>query len=230
MKVTRELLHRLYWEDGLSQREIAELLGMKRDDIKYLMKKLGVQTRDRAEAIRLAYKKKGEEIQKKRIQKLKKFALTKEQLHDLYWGKGLSIDEIAFLTGYTPHMISKWLRKYDIPRRPPHKRRGTNVAHNMIARKLLPELGKKFKKVIALSINASIDYAPDFIVIDNNGRILAYEVETRTGKKIKEKIRKAREAGFDGIILYLLQRKLNRREEKIIFGEQRSLDTKFTRC
>lgn len=44
---------------------------------------------------------------------------TKEQLHELYWGRRLSLSQIGKIFRITRESVRNWFKRYDIPRRAP---------------------------------------------------------------------------------------------------------------
>jgi len=49
--------------------------------------------------------------------KIKRLGISKKQLEEMYWGKGLSTNDIARLLGCTWATILYWMRKFNIRRR-----------------------------------------------------------------------------------------------------------------
>jgi len=52
----KEKLKKLYWDDGLSTREIANILNIRHSTVRSRMEKLGIPRRTRSEAIKMVYK------------------------------------------------------------------------------------------------------------------------------------------------------------------------------
>ena len=98
VEITREELYRLYWEEGLSIRKIAKKLGVGKSTIEYWLKKYKISRRP-----------------PKENNKLKN--LTKDELYDLYWNRGLSIGEIAKMFGVGKSAIRSKMLKLGIARR-----------------------------------------------------------------------------------------------------------------
>ena len=96
----KDLLEHLYYDQFLTQKEIAEKLGISQNKVIRLFKKYGIKARNYSEA-KLKGKKKP----------------TKDELYDLYWNKGLSTVEIGKIFGFNNNTIRRWMIEYGIPRR-----------------------------------------------------------------------------------------------------------------
>ena len=95
-KVDRDELHRLYHEDLLDQRQIAQHYGVSQYMVSYAMRKLAIPARRSS----------------------KYPTVPPETLRRLYWEQGHTITEMETLLGI-PHYSLLWqMEQADIPRRP----------------------------------------------------------------------------------------------------------------
>lgn len=217
----RSYLYDLYWNQNKTESEIGVLFGCCRKTIEKWLKKQGIPRRSSKERIALIMKK-YPDWQKKRIAKLKKFSLTKEELYNMYWKEGKSLSMIALLTNFHRATVGAWMRHYGIDRRGQHGHT-THSTHKLIVEKLSPELRARENKVVCLTVNSNKGYSPDFVVLREE-KLYSYEVETGpSGKLTSNKIEHAKKAGFDGVIFYYYFRKNKKREEVIDFGDTDAL-------
>lgn len=100
----KEQIEQLYWEEGLSQAEVAERLGSKRNRVKYIMERFGIPRRPWLEANQLSVSK-------------RKLNPPQDQLEELYIERGMSSKQIADIFKVTAHTIRYYLNRYGIPRR-----------------------------------------------------------------------------------------------------------------
>lgn len=222
--ISKEQLTEMYCEKKLSQSEIATTLSVKRDVVKYLMSKYKIKTRSPTESIKLAYQKKGKEMQRKRVEKIRKFPLSKEQLYDLYWNQKLTLQMIAEKTHVFPATVRQWMIKYNIPRRKRLEIRNHST-HTPIVSERVEYLKKQEIRVLRFDSSENINnqgnnrwYIPDLLIVKDN-KLFAYEIESApTIERLNTKVEKAKKAGFDGIIFYKYWRK-NPIEEVIQFSD-----------
>jgi len=201
-------IHDLYWNKEYTQEDIANFLrtnkgiNVCRETVKEFMRRHGIPTRSRSEQGKLRYRIKGikmiDEIRNRRIN------IPKDVICDMYHSRKMSIREIAWRLRCSPCTIGKRLREYGVKTRPNRQRRNCARAHDAVIEKHGKSLKHRFKKVINLTFNSSVGYCPDFIVVDNDGNVYAYEVEGGglVKKRLNEKVEKAKKAGFDGVIIY----------------------------
>jgi transposase len=105
LEFSKEQLYQLYWVKGLSQNQIAKMLQISPSKVWRLMKKHNIKRRSFSEARMLMLYSKG---------KIPK----KETLETLYWQQRLSIPEIAKRLHICQPTVLKWMKVYNIPRRP----------------------------------------------------------------------------------------------------------------
>jgi len=96
--LSREELEKLYWKENMTSGKIAKKYGVDYTTVLNWLRHYNIPI-----------KKLGNQI--------KKFNLTKEELHELYWNQKMSMDEIAKKTGVTGTVIHRWMRIYDISSR-----------------------------------------------------------------------------------------------------------------
>ncbi len=136
MKITKEELYDLYWNNNLTVNEIAKKYSVSPSFITRRMIKYKIKRRNMSE-IRIGksswckgltkensikVKKRGEKTSKTRKRlfkegKLKppiKFKLTKEELYDLYWNKKLDVPKIAEKLGLGQTTIWRWMERLGI--------------------------------------------------------------------------------------------------------------------
>ena len=101
-QLTREMLERLYLQDGRSVRAVGRALRVSDMAVRYRLKKYGLPLRPRAEAGRA---------------RRRRPPIPEEQLWDLYEKQGLSLLAIARQAGVVPNTVMMWLARYGIPRR-----------------------------------------------------------------------------------------------------------------
>ena len=97
-------LRRLYWDDGLSTREIAKKLSVNQNTVTHRMKVSGIPARSKSEATLLQRRKR------------KKERLLSE-LRRLYWDDGLSTREIAKKLGVNQSTVTYKMKVYGISAR-----------------------------------------------------------------------------------------------------------------
>ena len=79
MKISKKVLERLYWKEKKSLTEIAKIFKVHHEKIRRLMKKYGIPIRSRLEGILLK----------------KKLKVGKKKLYELYWKKGMKLEDIG---------------------------------------------------------------------------------------------------------------------------------------
>jgi len=105
-EIEKEMLYDLYWNKGMSRRQIAKKLGVSKTVIENRMEKYNIPTRSREEGFRL------------RMSRDQKHLLaSKATLQELYWDKKMSTVEIGKKLGVSPYTVWQWLKKYNIPTR-----------------------------------------------------------------------------------------------------------------
>jgi len=96
INITREKLYELYWDRGLSIRKIARKLGVGKTTVEYWLKKYKIPRRTPPQKDKLSN-------------------LTKEELYDLYWNKGLSLSEIAKMFDVNKSSVKSKMMNLGIP-------------------------------------------------------------------------------------------------------------------
>ena len=94
MKPRAEVLHRLYWTEKKSAREIASLLNVSDSTVLDWLKREGIPRR--------------------RQGRTQKVEIDHERLHDLYWNQGKSTVEISKILGVHRVTVFGYLKKYGI--------------------------------------------------------------------------------------------------------------------
>lgn len=215
-------LQSLYWDENLSQEEIAQRLGLKRDRVKYLMKKLNIPSRSIGQAIRVLGEKtnwaRAKAVGKANI----KFKLTKEDLEELYLKKGYSQGRIALTEGCHIDSVRRWMEHYGIPRRGRTERIHPQIIHRIVSNDVKKALMEQARQFVCLTPcgeeeNGTVIYVPDFVVLKGTS-LYALEVEKGPWKKHRERqIEKAKKAGFEGVIFHYYGRSRKPKEESISF-------------
>jgi len=218
--LTPETIHELYWNHEQTIAEISEQFGTNRRTLNYWMKKWGIKRRTHKEAIRLAYKK-HPNMQQKRVAKLIKPRPSKSELLNLYNDQKMSTRHLAFKFHVSASLVRKWLRDYGISRRPfKHRIHYATSVHNVvfpIALKALSQEG--FKRLIVLG-KFRETYTPDAIALEA-GAIYAVEISDNSKRRyVKNKIERAKKAGFDGVVFYFYGRTRKNPIEKVIFEKR----------
>ena len=101
MKISKKVLERLYWKEKKALTEIAKIFKVHHEKIRRLMKKYGIPIRSRLEGILLK----------------KKLKVGKKKLYELYWKKGMKLEDIGKLFGVSAQTVRRALQKYGIRRR-----------------------------------------------------------------------------------------------------------------
>lgn len=96
----KETLENLYWKEKLSLGKIAKIFSVNPGTILYNMKRFGIPREKR-----------------KPIQ-LPKVSFAKEMLEDFYWKQRLNQNEIANKFGVSSTVVSKYMKRFGVPRRP----------------------------------------------------------------------------------------------------------------
>lgn len=96
--ITKEKLNDLYWNRGLTTKQIGDKFNADKSAVYLWLKKYNIP-------------------RKKLGHQNKKFSLTKEELHDLYYNKNMTMQEIANETNVTIGAICRWMKIYGIPSR-----------------------------------------------------------------------------------------------------------------
>jgi len=104
-KMLKSLLVYLYVKNKLSLREIAGQFGMCYDYIRVLLKKYGIKRRTIFQSLEGRYPTKN------------KFYRDKVWLKYMYWQKGLSIREVAKISGFGRGAITKSMKRLNIKTR-----------------------------------------------------------------------------------------------------------------
>ena len=99
MLISKETLHRLYYEEGLTQAAIARKLGCHRRTVREHMKAYHMRTRTAGDYTRVD--------------------LPREELRRLYLQCRLSLQEVASQFGCSVATVQKYLKRYGIVTRPP---------------------------------------------------------------------------------------------------------------
>jgi len=126
VKIDKADLERLYHEEGLSTVEIAKIYNTTHNTIQRKMKEFGIPTRTVSEAQKIRVKAgkwrsptqdvgHTKETRAKMSASKTVYHISKEELYDLYWNKGLLIKEIAKLYHCNSMVIIERMRKYNIP-------------------------------------------------------------------------------------------------------------------
>jgi len=105
MKIDKETLYKLYWEEERSASEIARMLGVSPSTIIRWMKKHGLPRRNNSEKMEL--------LRRKQRGGLK---ITRELLEKMYVDECMSAPEIAKKLGVNSSTVQRWLRKYGLIR------------------------------------------------------------------------------------------------------------------
>ena len=96
--LTKEELYDLYWNKGLTTREIAEKFNANKTTLHSWLKKY--------------------DIPRKSIGKPRKVNISKEELYDLYYKKDMTIRQIANKINVSISSICRWMKIYKIPSKP----------------------------------------------------------------------------------------------------------------
>jgi len=102
----KDELIRLYCDEKLTQKQIADKFGVNRCTVSQWMKRYHIPTRSKSE-MHFYWKNVRKEREK----------VFRPLLEKLYWEEKLTQPEIAKKLGTTQAMISKWMRKYGVARR-----------------------------------------------------------------------------------------------------------------
>lgn len=105
MKIDKETLYKLYWEEERSASEIARMLGVSPSTVIRWMKKHGLPRRNNSEKMEL--------LRRKQRGGLK---ITRELLEKMYVDECMSAPEIAKKLGVNSSTVQRWLRKYGLIR------------------------------------------------------------------------------------------------------------------
>ena len=102
--ITKKDLERLYLEEKLSTRKVAQRYGCGKSTIESRLKYFAITARNKSEALKL-------------VPRAEKYKISKEKLKKLYEYKKLSAYKIAEIYNCSPSAISHKLKKFNIPRR-----------------------------------------------------------------------------------------------------------------
>jgi transposase len=100
--LTKEQLHQLYWEQGLTLREIGGIYEVSSKRIRYLAAEREVEIKDASESKLPSGTRK----------------LSRKQMEELYCNQKMSTNELAKKCGASRETVIKWLRGYEIEVRP----------------------------------------------------------------------------------------------------------------
>jgi len=103
----KEWLETQYWDEGLNQKEMAELAGVTKSTISNYMRRLGIERRSAAESKHYGKSKPHDDP---------------EWLSRMYHSEGYTISEIAEMADVTQGTIHNRMTEFDIPRHPRGKR------------------------------------------------------------------------------------------------------------
>jgi len=94
--ITKEFLSYLYWEQWLSTRQIAEIVGKSQTTVRKMILRMGIQLRSNRDRLHVK--------------------ITPEVLGTLYWGKKMTISQIANALGVSAWTVHQRMIKFNIPR------------------------------------------------------------------------------------------------------------------
>ena len=105
-RIDKQTLHKLYWEEKKSLKEIAEILGVSDCTVLRWMREYNIPRRTRGESKRIFYER-----------ERRKRGVSKDVLERLYWDEGKSAEEIGRIFGVRGSVVQEWMKKYGIPLR-----------------------------------------------------------------------------------------------------------------
>ena len=126
MCISKETLHRLYYEEGLTQAAIAHKLGCHPRTVRERMKVYQMQARTAGDYTRAN--------------------LPREELRRLYLQRKLSLQEVANRFDCSVAAVQNCLKRYGIPTRPP----GWNSARRYVSDKILAHWSSELAYVVGL--------------------------------------------------------------------------------
>ena len=179
--ITREILEKLYWEEGKSIIEIAKVLNIHYSTVSILLKKYDIPVRIHPKMLEYHHKK-----------KQGKLNVSRDFLYRKYWEEGKTLKEIANELGTGVKFVRNTMKKFNISLRTPKermqiffmKKRGFEIIKNLlevflkrglttsqIAKRLEidPKTVREYLKKFGLPVKSRIKY---FDV--NNKEILSY--------------------------------------------------------
>lgn len=102
--IPEDELQQMYWDKEMSQPEIAEFIGVSQHTVYYWMQKYDIESRTVYESL----------LVKSSILPI---PISKEELADMYWGKGMSMLQIAKEINMSQYNVHNWMKIYEIERR-----------------------------------------------------------------------------------------------------------------